>query len=148
MWNISAADWQTPPTPQARKSMVSASHNTRTPTLHAHTHDTHTLTHVCTHVCTHTRMTPTPIYAHHTRAHTRHSDTRGHTQCTPHCIYIHDTHTLTGTHTHTHANMHTPALHAHTLHDTHMCTHMHGHTAPKAQWAEPPPFTVGSGCSS
>lgn len=148
MWNISAADWQTPPTPKARKSMVSASHNTRTPTLHAHTHDTHTLTHVCTRVCTHSHDTHSDIRTHITHVHTHDTQTHGDTHSAPRTAYTFMTHTLTGTHTHTRANMHTPALHAHTLHDTHMCTHMHGHTAPKAQWAEPPPFTVGSGCSS
>lgn len=75
MWNVSAADWQTPC--KARKSTVSAPRNTRTPTLHAHT-----LTRAHTRVNTLSDDTHAQTRTHtdvHTRAHS----------APPHCMHTH-----------------------------------------------------------
>lgn len=123
MWNISAADWQTPPTPKARKSMVSASHNTRTPTLHAHTHDTHTLTHVCTRVCTHSHDTHSDIRTHITHVHTHDTQTHGDTHSAPRTAYTFMTLTHSQAHTRTHVQTCTPPHCMHTHFMTPTCAH-------------------------
>ena len=116
-----------------------------------HVQETHILTHQCTHTCTHqcSRITHvhTPMFTHHTRAHT---NVHASHMCTHQCsriTHVHTTHVHTPMYTHhtcahthhicahtnAHTCAHTPMFTHHTcahtnVHVSHMCTHQCTHT--------------------